>query len=136
MPYRVRKIEPLDLNKRKAIGIALPFSSDSVFVSTYQTIDAYKSNLLNYFLTDRGSRYLNPNFGNTFRKFIFEQPLSRSEVRELEYLIREDIKNYFPKLVIDELNIDNLENDHILQIFLKFHIRDTESSGDLTLQFT
>lgn len=135
MPYRVRKIEVADLNKRKALGINLPFSSDSVFTSTYQTVDAYKANLLNYFLTDRGSRYLNPTYGNDLRRFVFQQALSDSDKNELEYMIREDIALYFPKLVIDDLSVINIDDEHILEISLKFHIRDTESSGDLTIQF-
>lgn len=136
MPYRVRKIESADLDKRKAIGVALPFSGNSVFRSTYQTIDAYKTNLLDYFLTDKGSRYLNPSFGNNLKKFIFEQsPLGSAQRGELEYTVRQDLNLYFPKLVIDELLIEDIEDEHILQIYLKFHIRDTESNGDLTIQF-
>ena len=37
-----KKINPLDRQPRKAVGVDLPFSSPSVFNSTYQTKDALK----------------------------------------------------------------------------------------------
>ena len=81
--------------------------------------------------TDNGSIPCN----TIIRKFLFEPDLSDVMKSELDYSIREDIAMYFPKLVVDELVIESIGDEHLLQIFLKFHIRDTESSGDLTVQF-
>ena len=63
MAYKVEKIDPLDLQPRKAIGVSLPFSARGVFNSTYQSKDAIKSNLINFLLTGNQERFLNPNFG-------------------------------------------------------------------------
>ena len=82
MAFEVRKINPLDLQPRKAVGINLPFTSKTAFSSNYQTKDAIKNNLINYFLTGRNERYLNPLFGFGLR--IIEFRLLSSMVIPLE----------------------------------------------------
>ena len=52
MAFNIRKIDPIDLQPRKAVGVSLPFSGKAVFNSTFQTKDAIKTNLINYFLTN------------------------------------------------------------------------------------
>ena len=49
MAYKVQRINPLDLQPRKAVGVALPFQGRAVFNSTYTSKDAIKSNLINFF---------------------------------------------------------------------------------------
>ena len=63
MAFGVRKIFPNDLRPRVAIGVNLPFSTPGVFQPNYQTKDAIKNNLINYFLTNPGERIENPLFG-------------------------------------------------------------------------
>ena len=70
MAVNVKKINPLDRQPRKAIGIDLPFSAPAVFNSTHQTKDALKVNLINFLLTNRGERPLNPNFGGGLRELL------------------------------------------------------------------
>ena len=72
MAFNRRKINPLDLQPRKAIGVSLPLSGKSVFNSTYETKDAIRTNLINYFLTGQGERYLSPSFGTILRNLMFE----------------------------------------------------------------
>ena len=62
MAYKVQRISPLDLQPRKAVGVALPFSGKAVFNSTYTTKDAVRNNIINYFLTGKNERVLNLNF--------------------------------------------------------------------------
>ena len=50
MAIEFKKIMPIDLEPRKAVGLDLPFSGNAVFNSTFQTKDAIKANLINYFL--------------------------------------------------------------------------------------
>ena len=73
MAFGIQQIYPNDLNPSQAIGIDLPLNGNAVFKSNYQTKDAVKSNLINFFLTNPGERYLNPNFGGGIRAFVFEQ---------------------------------------------------------------
>ncbi len=42
-----------DLIDRQAIGVSIPFSKSSVFNQTFTTADQIKSNLINYFLTNK-----------------------------------------------------------------------------------
>ena len=41
------RIDPLDLNTRKAIGIRVPFNKKNIFESNYTSKDQIKSNLIN-----------------------------------------------------------------------------------------
>ena len=72
MAISTKKINPLDRQPRKAVGIDIPFSAPAVFNSTFQTKDALKVNLINFLLTNRGERPLNPNFGGGIREMLFE----------------------------------------------------------------
>jgi hypothetical protein len=67
MAINSRRINPLDLQPRKAIGVSLPLSAAAVFNSTYMTKDAIRTNIINYFLTGQGERYMNPSFGTIIR---------------------------------------------------------------------
>ena len=71
IPQTIR-VNPLDLQKNIAIGVALPFNGPGVFKSTYTTKDQIKSNLINLLLTDVGERVMNPNFGTNLKRFLFE----------------------------------------------------------------
>lgn len=134
MAYRVEKIAPVDIDERKAVGIKLPFSSDSVFTSTYQTLDAYKTNLINYLLTNKGERYFNPDFGSNIRSLLFEPSLSELRKEGLKSDLIQELSIFFPKLVVDTVEISD-EIDHVIQIYLKFHIRDSRLSEELVVNF-
>lgn len=133
MPYRVRKIPVSDLEgKRRAIGVKIPFSGDAVFLQTYQTKDALKMNILNYFLTSKGDRYMNPLFGNSLTLNLFE-----NLTEEKKYLIREqislDFQQYFPKVIIRELDIQFFEDEHAVQLHLEYEVRDTGEQDSVTV---
>lgn len=135
MPYRLEKKDPLDLSKRKAIGVQFPFRGDSAFTSTYQTIKAYKANLLVYFLTNKGDRYLNPDFGSNLRKYMFEQMPTDSQQNGIKSIIKQDLSTFFPRLVLDVLDINTFEDYNILQLYIKFHIKDTYLEDELTINY-
>ena len=70
MAFGVRRVYPNDLRPRVAIGVNLPFSAPGVFQPNYQTKDAIRNNLINYFLTNPGERIENPLFGPVLGKNI------------------------------------------------------------------
>lgn len=136
MAYRAINIDPLDLeSSRKAIGIQMPFSSPSAFVSTYQTTDAMKANLINYFLTGKGDRYLNPEFGNGLVGYIFEPTLSESGISALKQRIVRELAMYFPKVVVEGLDVSMIEDQHIMQLHLIYHIDGTSVTDEITVNF-
>ena len=66
------RIDPLDLDKRKAIGVKVPFTKKGVFQFNYTTKDQIKSNLINLLLTSPGERYHEPSYGVGIRDILFE----------------------------------------------------------------
>ena len=108
MAYRIKNKFPIDLEKRKAVGFSFPFSGDGVFTPTYTTKDQLKSNLINFFLTNRGERYMNPSFGANLRSFVFEN-IADGNLQVLKNQIQDDISKYFPNVQIYGLNITKNE---------------------------
>lgn len=134
MPFDVKKIDPLDLQPRKAVGVALPFSSKSVFASTYQSSDAIKTNLINYFLTARGERYLNPLFGNQLQNLLFE-PLNESTVRQIDGIIKDDLSVYFPKVVPIDISTVGDPETGTIQFSLKYRVTGTNIEDEVIINF-
>jgi phage baseplate assembly protein W len=134
MAFNAKKIYPIDLKPRLAIGITIPFNKPGVFGSSYQTKDAIKNNLINFFLTNTTERYLRPNFGANLRSYIFEQ-ISNSTTDFLKEDIQRLVSTYFPSVIIDNLNILQYEDDNAIVIEMFYSIRDTGINDNLQIQF-
>jgi len=134
MAFEAKKINPLDLQPRKAIGVALPLSGKAVFNSTFQTKDAIKANLINYILTGKGERYFNPTFGSGLRNLIFEN-INRDNLSELEFLMRDALDRYFPKLEILNLSVQGAPDSNIVSFTMNFRIVDTQVEDEITINF-
>jgi len=134
MAFEVKKIDPLDLQPRKAIGVALPFSSTAVFNSTYQSKDALKTNLINYFLTARGERYMNPLFGNALQTLLFDN-LTEDKVKQIDALIRNDLQIYFPRVQPVEINTAGDPDRNTVQFSLKYSVSETNIEDELVINF-
>jgi phage baseplate assembly protein W len=104
MAFRIANKNPLEVNGKTAIGVAIPFNVDDVFRSTYTTVDQVKSNIINYLLTNTCERVLNPNFGSNLRAFLFDN-ITEANLRALEIKLTNDIQNYFPNVTIDLLTL-------------------------------
>lgn len=127
-------IFPNDINPNVAIGVNLPFNSPSVFQSNYQTKDAIKNNLINFFLTEPGERYMNPTFGGGLRKFIFEQIASQNTTF-LRKDIEAKINDRFRRLNVLSLDINEYPDYNVLEIVIKYSIKNTNLSDTLVLNF-
>lgn len=134
MAFNPVQIYPIDLNNSKAVGVDIPFNGLAVFKSNYLTKDAIKNNLINFFLTNPGDRYLNPTFGGGLRAFIFEQ----INANNLDFL-REDINDklslYFPNIVINDLVITGQTDTNQININLNYSISNTNISDTLEIEF-
>jgi hypothetical protein len=70
----------LDKNPDLAVGLKLPFGpGQSNFSLNYTTIDQAKTNLMNLLLTQKGERFMQPEFGTGLRRIIFEPNTERIE---------------------------------------------------------
>tara|TARA_R110001592_G_scaffold125929_1_gene336311 strand:+ start:43 stop:447 length:405 start_codon:yes stop_codon:yes gene_type:complete len=133
MAFDIKQQFPNDLNARKAIGINLPLNGNAVFKSNYQTKDAIKSSLINFFLTNPGERYLNPTFGGGLRAFIFEQ-ISEDNITALDENTRNKIEDNFPNIEISSLSVLQTVNTNEIVINFKYSIKKTNIEDELTIQ--
>jgi len=135
MAFNPQQIFPIDLNKSAAVGVDIPFSSPSVFKSNYTTKDSIKNNLINYFLTNRGERFLNPTFGGGLRAFIFEQ-IVNDNLDFLKESISNDLNTYFPNINVGELNIFKQEDNNAIRVELKYSVINTNIEDLIDIEFT
>jgi phage baseplate assembly protein W len=134
MAFNVQQINPLDLQPRKAIGVSLPFSSTSVFTSTYTTKDALKANLINYFLTEKGERFLNPNLGAGLRRLLFDQ-MTEDKREEINYVVRQGVAEWFPNVEIQEIVTEYSQDINTVTVFMKYRLLQTNIQDELVINF-
>ena len=134
MSFGAKKIFPIDKKPRVAVGVSLPFTAPGVFASTYTTREAIKNNLINFFLTGTGQRYLNPLFGAGLQTYIFEQLNSNTEVA-LEQDIQSIINEFFPSVIINDLEITSQPDTLQITVKLTYSIQDTGITDNLEIAF-
>jgi len=132
MAYNVKRIDPLDLQPRKAIGVSLPFSGKAVFNSTYQSKDAIKANLINFFLTGQGERYLNPGFGAGLRSFLF-QPINEATLRTLKNNIQNQLEIYFPRVQVIDLSLQSEPDSNLLEFYFNYRVSETDIEDEILI---
>jgi len=122
MAFRIANKFPIDTKPRQAVGVSLPFSGTGVFNLTYTTADQLKSNLINYFMTDLGERYMNPTFGANLKNTIFEQ-LEENNYQAVKQRLEADLKRYFPIVVLESLEVYGNEDMNILKVEITYSVR-------------
>lgn len=125
---------PIDYSQ-KGIGVSIPFNYGDVFNTTYDTASALKNNIINYFLTNPGERYDNPEFGGGLRRFIFEQ-LTGDNIE----FIREDIQTKFtkkfPGVIVGNIDIIVDEsNQNQINVIIEYSIPNTDIKDNIELNF-
>ena len=133
MAYVISNKFPVDTLPDVAVGVSLPFSGVAVFNQTYLTKDQIKSNLINFFLTNQGERYLNPNFGGNLRKLLFEA-ISNNALDSLESVLKEKLKVLFPSVTTKQLDIVAYPNDNIVNISLSYQVLN-QSPDNIQINF-
>ena len=108
MAIEIGNIPALDNEPAVGIGIGIPFSSypisgsDAVFKINYTTSEQIRSNIINYLLTSKGERILNPNFGSNLKEFLFEQSDSESPQVLVQYL-KDTLASVFPNVKVKKI---------------------------------
>ena len=123
MAYRIPNRTQEDISARTAIGISIPFSK--LFNQTYTTREAVKSNLINYLITDKEERPLNPFFGSDIKKALFK-PIVKDTLDGLEIQVREGIESLFPLVDIENLVITPLADFNQINIALTYSVFNNE----------
>lgn len=132
MAYNLKNINVLDLRPSTGVGVALPFSSPSVFTTVYTTKDQLKYNIINFLLTDKRERVFNPTFGAGIRQKLFEQ-LTNDTIDTLDLQIRSGIEQYFPNVRITDLTFQADPDRSLLTIQFSYAILNTGESDNVIL---
>ena len=107
-------ITPIDFKPNVAVGISIPFNGTSVFNSTYTTKDQLRSNIINFFLTNKNERIFNVSFGGNLRSILFEQ-IGKTFSDTTKDTVEGILSKYFPQIIITELTInENLDNKSVV----------------------
>ena len=123
---------PIDSVARKAVGFGFPLNGPAVFVPTYTTREQTKANLINYLLTNRGERVFNPTFGADLRNLVFENIIDVT-TEELQERIQNDIKNYFPQVIVEEIRFDNTPDSNTINFTLTYNILNFGITDDIQI---
>ena len=132
MAYITRNVDILDLQPSVGIGISIPFNGATGINTTYTTQDSIKSNLLNFLLTGKRERVMNPGFGSGLREALF-QPLTEDLVEQIENLIINGIDTFFPTLSINNLDVQLDQNSSTATITLNYSITNTNIEDELQI---
>ena len=134
MAFDAKRINPIDRQPRKAVGVSLPFSGKAVFNSNYETKEAIKSNIINYLLTGKGERYMNPTFGSGIRDELFTN-VNRENTSSLEVKVATELRNYFPNLAIVQLSITPSPDSNMISLSINFKVKETQVEDEVTINF-
>ena len=121
MAYRVPNINPLNVGQRVVIGVSIPFNQPQVFTQTYSTSDQIKSDIINFILTSKGERVLNPNFGSTIKQQLFET-LTPTSTDNISNLLTDELKINFPSVQINEIKVNPQYDTNSVSITVNYSI--------------
>lgn len=134
MAYRIANKFPIDTKAGRAVGVSIPFSAPWVFTSTFQTKDAIRTNLVNFFLTNSNERIFKPAFGGNLRTFIFES-ITRGTTESIKESIQDDVTRYFPQVLIRDIEILSSEDFNTLNVILAYEVVNFGINDELNLTF-
>lgn len=126
------QIDPLDLQPRKGVGVALPFQANAVFRTTFETKEAIKFNLVNLLLTGTNERYLNLGFGSNLRNFLFEN-VTDLEIQAVKDSITDLISAYYPRVQVTTFNITLEDDSNSLLVEFKYRITQTNIEDEILI---
>jgi len=132
MAYQLRQISSLDLRKSTAIGVKIPFDSPSAFTSVYTTKEQIKYNIINFLLTDKRERPLNPTFGAGLRSKLFEQ-ISTETISDLQQSITNQVESNFPNVQVTDLIITGDPNTSTITIKFSYKIISTSETDSANI---
>lgn len=129
-------------------NIKFPLNDDvttnTYFLMSRVTKDAFSSDLLLLLLTQKGERYYEPDYGTNLLKFIFE-PNDGLTANDIEQEIKRTVSLYIPALNIEEVTFVTAEtnegnekiSDNQLNVNIKFTYNEDAFSeaGELNLTF-
>lgn len=92
--------------------------------------EAIKQSIMNILLTGRGERPFNPEFGGNLRAYLFENFDAVTQAA-MENVIVNSLKNYEPRVRVDNIVIDDLSYRNALNISIDFTILSPDERQDV-----
>jgi phage baseplate assembly protein W len=125
---------PIDTQPSRAVGVAIPFNNAAVFTSNYTTSRQLNSNIINFFLTNRGERVLDPTYGANLRATIFEQ-ITEGNLDTLRAKIETDLATNFPDVRLANLEILGSEDLNTIQVDITYTVVLSGETDTVSLNF-
>lgn len=125
---------PIDTQPARAVGVAIPFNNAAVFTSNYTTSKQLNSNIINFFLTNRGERVLDPTYGANLRATIFEQ-ITEGNLDALRAKIETDLATNFPDVRLANLEILGSEDLNTIQVEITYTVVLSGETDTVSLNF-
>ena len=126
------RINPLDLNKNVAIGVAFPFNAEGIFHQTLTQKEQVKSNLINVLLTEPGERVNLPDFGVGLKNLLFETTI---DTAKLEARIDNQVQIYIPEITLISAVTNFSPDEHILYIKITYRYNPSNEVDAIQLNF-
>ena len=135
MARPVYQFQVLNDGSSQRIGVKLPFNvgaqgkpymanyasgsggGKGVFVSSFSTREQAVSNLLNLILTEKGERYMQPEFGTNIRTVLFDNNTIQIR-KKLKDTIAQDIAYWLPYIKLRGIGVDSDVIGHTINIRL------------------
>ena len=109
------------------IGIDYPFrESPKGYYLNLTTTDAdeVRGNLMHLLLTNKGERFMMPEFGTDLIKYIYE-PMNSKTLTDLKLEINDTIKKYIPNLQLDDIVVEPMDsNEYAVLVTIKYTTSD------------
>tara|TARA_B110000285_G_scaffold112039_1_gene127177 strand:+ start:832 stop:1317 length:486 start_codon:yes stop_codon:yes gene_type:complete len=147
MAYIFSNIDKLDINPSIGVGIRIPFDGQTGITTLYTTQETIKSNLLNFILTNKRERLMNPGFGAGLLGLapslenpegdsgvLFNQ-LTEERIDQIENLIIGGIEANFPDVTIIELKVNLSPDSQTTEIYLNYTITNTNIEDELLITY-
>jgi phage baseplate assembly protein W len=131
----------------KSFNIKFPIrdntETNSLFLMSQVTKDAFSSNLFLLLITEKGERYYEPDYGTNLLKYIFE-PNDNLTSSDIEQEIKSTVSLYIPNLTVNRVTFnrstdsDNLPVDetHLLvEVGFTYSENAFSEEGTISLNF-
>ena len=125
---------PIDTQPARAVGVALPFNGAAVFTSNYTTKSQLNSNIINFFLTNKGERVFYLNYGGNLRATLFEQ-ITSNNLDALKSQIENDLTVNFPDVRLANLDILGNEDLNEIQVRITYTVVLSGETDTISLNF-
>jgi len=91
--------------------------------------EAVKQSIMNILLTGRGERPFNPEFGGNLRAYLFENFDAVTQAA-MENVIVNSLRNYEPRVRVDNVVINDLSYRNALEISIAFTLLSPDERQD------